>query len=255
MSWWQIALWVLAGLLLLLYVIGPIIVYRTFWYSTAPTIDVLSASDLPEDAQTFFVAAREQFEKVGFRDHWGDYRIKKLVSGNQEQYICAMVNPETRESGGAVFLIQKLPHQQDMVVKGYGFSSELNDHTEIATANSTNPSLPINSDQYREIILPDIWDIELLYKIHRFSLEQSFGNQVFWLPETDNAIEAIQYTLLKPARALEQMGLLRLDAGRHKYVPTLKGSYLMTWQELWPLKWLRQYKLKKLAKELIRACR
>jgi hypothetical protein len=254
MNGWQIALSILAALVALPYLIGPLIVYRKVWFSLKPEIKNLSEHELPDEVRGFFNSASKQFSKVGFVQHAGDFFISEMFAGVQEHFVRAFINPQTRESGGAVIIRNQLPHQKDLVVRSYGFSSEGSDHREVSTINSTQPSLPISSNEYREIVLPEIWDIEKLYCIHRYSTRQILADQPLWLPENDDLIEALLHTLHKPARAMEKMGLLRSDESGQRFVPTLEGAFLLTWQELWPMKWFRLQKLRRLAKTLLEVC-
>lgn len=253
MVWWHVVLVIAVGIFLIPWLVAPLIVYRRFWFAVNPEIQTLAANALPEGVEQFFSEASRRFEKIGFTESLGDFKVSNFISDHQEQFIRAVVNSDTHESGGAVYIRQPVPHGKDIISKAYGFSSELGDHREVTTANSTHPSLPIHSEEYREIILPDIWDMALLYRIHRLSTRQAFGNQELWLPEHDDVVEALRYTFLKPARALEQLGLVRLDKEAQRYVTTIKGAYLLTWQELWPFKWLRSRRLKKLQDALIQA--
>lgn len=253
MHWWQIFLLAILGVVILPYIIGPLLVRSKVWFSANPEIQPQTEADLPRQVEQFFTEASKRFEKIGFTEHWGDFRVTRFFSTDQEHFIRAVVNPETRESAGAVYVIQPVAHAEDIFSKLYGFSSELDDHREIATGNSTHPSMPIRSELYQEIVLPDIWDMEQLYKIHRFSTQKAVGNQTLWLPDFENAIEAMRHTFLKPAKALEQAAVVKLDQQKERYVFTWSGAFLMTWQELWPFKWLRLRRLKKLAVALIEA--
>lgn len=99
-----------------------------------------------------------------------------------------------------------------------------------------------------------IRDIRRLYCLHqRLSDRFRQRGQPTLRMDTEFGGDAVQYI----AKAVleetfrDQVGRGYLAEGPNGFRPTIKGAWLMTWQELWPVKGLRRWRERQRAERLL----
>jgi hypothetical protein len=88
---------------------------------------------------------------------------------------------------------------------------------------------------------PHVADLDRLYRLHRALVRRHAGRQRRGLRVVEDfGGDATAYfrevVFRKAFQDQESTGYLRYNAVQDCWQPTLKGAYLMTWRELWPIK-------------------
>ena len=123
------------------------------------------------------------------------------------------------------------------------FVSRYRDGTLIQTNNAQPLSAFPNPAQATTTRLPTVTDPRQLYRIHRavvtqqavaspksFRLDEEFGG---------DPLAYMVFAIRDELQHATETGFLRYLPAEDLFRATLKGAYLMSWQELWPLKGIR----------------
>jgi hypothetical protein len=121
------------------------------------------------------------------------------------------------------------------------FSTRLTSGAMLRTFASKNPTAFPENPRIDSLNIPWLTDGRMLYAVHRARVEQwdrpGGGDVVLPSPgrEREHLLEAIH----RQHQWMVDIGYHRPDPATGVYVRTLKGTYLLSWRLLWPLKGMR----------------
>ncbi len=240
----------IAVLFVLAYVIAPLIAHRKFYACANPQIRRLQPDELEPGAAEFFERMRAPLGRLGFEPS-GDYEIPEMLEG-QVMTLRAFVNREAQESAGLALLRQWVPGGQALTTKVLGFNTEYEDRRELGVSNTQEPVLYRRGSKTYEEALPGVWDVDSLYEVHRYLMQSVNPALKKWLPGPADELDALRHTLLKSLDTQVEAGAMTLDSHSQLYRVTWKGAFLLTWVQLWPIKPLYVWRMRRRATALMR---
>ena len=239
----------LLGLLLVVYLGAPIVVFFLVRHQLPIRVVRVDDRELPQSSKDFFQQVTEQLRRLSFE------RVDTLCPAllrKQTVFVAFYRQMRTGDEALASFIVPRAA-SADSGTRYVEFRSAFTDGQEVLTNNS--PVLgsfgPLPSQRTAQ--LPEVKDLARLYAIHRFQVDriQPAGPPQRTLEEghDGNAASYLAEMLETSLARQEPYGLvMRVGTG---FRPTLAGAYRMTWQELPPMKQQRRARRSRNATELL----
>ncbi len=254
-------------LLPIVYVFGfPLLTLATFRSEALPVLEPATHEfGLFEDCGPFLEIARAHFARLGFEEL--DTLCLPHQMANVKVVLRPFVNRSEQDTAIAVAMYALLGNSWTQQTRYVEISRVFRDGTSIGTRNAQEiPSFPPQSGK-TQVTAPWLADIADLYgahqavcglkargKVRELALDTKYqGDIVAYL--TADMIEefddAVRIGYLRYAGAGAASGGVerdeenpyrspQVDSPSAHYAATVKGAYLMTWNELWPFKsWIR----------------
>jgi hypothetical protein len=236
------------------YVLGPIVVFSTLRFRIPPTIVVVDPREypLPESARAYFAEAFQSLTANGF-ELIGTMGLPDLTP-NAQTLFALYANRTTEDMAMSAVIVGQSGVGPELRTNYVEFVRRFDDGVVVQTNNSHELSafkrLP---DEYTTKFW-EIRDIARLYQLHRLLADRfrQRGRPVLQLFTNfgGNAIQYLSQAVLEETfRSQVTTGYLAETGGGFR--PTVKGSLLMTWQELWPAKGIRRAREKQRAESLL----
>jgi hypothetical protein len=260
--------WVLLGILLpIAYVFGlPLLTLATFRSEALPVLEPATHEfGLFEDSGPFLEIARAHFARLGFEEL--DTLCLPHQMANVKVVLRPFVNRSEQDTAIAVAMYALLGNTWTQQTQYVEITSLFRDGTSIGTRNAKEiPSFPPQPGKI-QVTAPWLTDIADLYKAHQalcglkahgkvkeLPLDAKYqGDVVAYLTadmieEFDDAVRIGYLRYVNAGSASDR--LVRDEENPYRsprdaspsayYAATLRGAYLMTWNELWPFKsWIR----------------
>jgi hypothetical protein len=121
------------------------------------------------------------------------------------------------------------------------FRTEFTNGSVLVTSNWPKASAHPTDPDEDGVRCPGVLDMELLYRFHRARVEERRGNRTPSLEMVANAVERLQYEHRRTYRRLVAAKYYELDSAGKRYVPTLRGAFLMTYRLLPPFKQIQLF--------------
>ncbi|MBN1868613.1 hypothetical protein JW916_15125 [Candidatus Sumerlaeota bacterium] len=250
MTW--ILLAVLA-LLLLPYVLGPILVFFTVRFRMPVEIVPVDfeRQPLPEGVRPYFDSVHQALTQEGFEPAGAMY-LPALVP-NTKSLLAVYVNRATCDTAMSTIIVAA--NQFSTIQTKYvEYIRRYSDDIVIQTNNSPQsgsfkPMPGEHTTRFRAID-----DLHRLFQLHKFLVEKykRGGRPVLRLDSEFHGDAARYVARAGVEESLEDQTkagyMARVPEG---FRPTPKGAFIMTWNELWPLKGLRQSRADRHADEVI----
>lgn len=249
-----------AGVIILLiigaYLIGAMYIYAPFKIRRQQAKDVrvhyvpIELPDLaPEVAQAFVDASRGLvacgFQALGHLTH---YTHKTA----QESYVSIWVNPSGVDHAQIIGVCTPSELQGLRVVTLVTFRTEFSDGTSIVTTSSSSAGVFPRDPKVSPVRCPGIRDFALLYRFHRARVDRDRGRRTATLDHVKDARTRMENEWTETFQRLIGAGYYSLDQTRQKYVPTLKGAFLMTYRLLPPFKQIQRFQRDRLTERTLR---
>lgn len=226
----------LALLIVLPYVVGPLIVKKQFRHRCEPELVPVQRSEMPGDAADYIELAEAALREQGF-ECVGRARID-TVKG-VAAWVSLHVHPEHRDLAQAG-VVARLDGEDGSI----GPVEER--HVEFLTRWPGRELLTNNSSQAMSFDpvrgqslarLVDTQDIAVLYHVHRARVRDDGAAASSMLPEKGKELEALAMMTRDWMRAQEARGnVVELDDEPGMYGLTWRGAFRATWRHLWPFK-------------------
>lgn len=243
MGYFEGLLMILAVLVAIPYVAGPLLVLGTF-HLRCPTRIVYFDADalsIPADVSQYLTPAGEQLERLGFRPV-AHFCLPDLVP-NVKSINALFVNDATAEGAMINCIYATVPGQHTTIRTKYAeFVTRFRDGVCLQTSNSSQIGAFRAPPDDHTVQFWDVQEIAELHRRHRL-IGRLLSSAKPWPRLVEEFHEDVEEYLQKavleePADYQVQVGILRKVSDGYR--PTLKGAFLLTWQELWPLKLLRK---------------
>lgn len=260
---------VLGGLAALAYLLLPLLIKATFRQKAKPTLVPIDPSEgMPGDAAKYFYDAHEQMTALGF-ENLGTYQLPDYLS-NVRGLLIGFIHRETRDMALTAALYAKNGDNWKLQARFTEIGTDFADASTISTGNLPGPGAFPKKPTDLALILPHLTKLADLYRAHQailrshsrgrrsvMKLDDQYGGRIDeYLVDalTSESETAAMFGYLKrtPGKASESSVISRSSATMDPYrppavpdvdayfTPTWKGAYLMTWQELFPVKQIRR---------------
>ena len=234
---------VILVLILLPYIGGPLLILSTFKFRF-PTRIVFFDPDtiaLPRDVAEFVEPAREKLIALGFRPE--AYFCLPDVIANVKSISVLLVNTGTNEGAMVSCIYAETVGISTLIKTKYvEFITRFRDGVCVQTSNSPELGAFRHEPNDHTIQFWDLHDVAELYRRHQRISERlsAAPRKLRIVDEFRNDVEQYLQTavLQEPLEYQVQVGLFRQVPDGYR--PTLKGALVLTWQELWPWKYIRK---------------
>jgi hypothetical protein len=246
---------VLAVLVLLPYVVGPLLIKLTLKQSDEPELTQLPLDDpkFPKSVTAHFRKVTEALRPAGFEP------AAALGMPNQVPKVSArlllLANRRTKDAA-AVTLIYADEEGFTLVKTSYvEFISRFRDGTLVQTNNSEELNAFARRPGQFTTQLPLVREPERLYRLHQALAERHGGGsgKVLRLDEEfrGDATAYLSRAIVEELEGQIDTGYMYYVESEGQFRPTLKGAFLMTWGLLWPFTALRRMRRDREARRII----
>lgn len=237
---------ILLGVMGVVFLFFPLVVLLRQKIAVHPRFVPLDLTRLPSLQLTALQRTVETLQKDGFVP---EAYLKPVESSPKSVvYFVVLANRAVRNSAIITLHAPQSTVQKPAVAGSIDvtFQTRYSGGTVIETHNSSQldftPPMPSEVRNF----LPSIKDLHRLYQVHTYTLENLFGNNLREGKALYEEAEAAEYLPRMVESCLEaqlENGYIRLDTSRleHTYRPTLKGAYLVTWSNLFPVTVVRWF--------------
>jgi hypothetical protein len=203
----------------------------------------------PEVAQAFDDASRGLvacgFHPLGHLTHY-------THNTEQNSYVSIWVDPSSLDHAQIIGVCTPSHSQAIRVATLVTFRTEFSDGTAIVTSNSASPGVFPRDRNVSAVRCPGIRDFALLYRFHRARVDRDRAGRTATLDRVKDARTRMQNEWTETYQRLIGAGYYSLDETRQRYVPTLKGAFLMTYRLLPPFKQIQKFRRDRLAERTLR---
>lgn len=252
------AVWIGGGLVVLtgLFYLGiPLLIFQNTQFEADPKIvpfDV-STQKWPKPIERLFNTAREALDEMGFEMMEG-IKLPSAAS-NVRTVAILFLNRETRDYAMATAM-HAVPFEPGGLQTLYvEFTCRFRNKVVVNTNNSHQLSGLPSRENVVSNWLPTVTDPADLYEIHlKIADDVQSRSQKILRHEVEFGSDMGAYVQAAISESFEdaaRAGWLYLTSDGRYFRPTLKGAYLMTWGELWPMKMFRKGKRNSREREIL----
>lgn len=253
---WEFLLLIITVLFLFPYLGGPLMILTTMRIQAEPELVPFDSEDelLPREVTNFFHRTVAALQPTGF----------EVVTG------LALPSPVTNVKTLLLLLANRLTGDSAMVAVIHGQTigpiqlknpyveivSRFRDGTVLQTNNSQDFGAFPPRPGFQTFRFPMVADADRLFRLHQGLVRRHEGNtsgKILRLDEEfhGDAATYLTFAMAEEMTAARKAGYIYLGQDEINYRPTLKGAFLMTWQELWPFKAIRKLRRKQKALNLL----
>ncbi len=235
-SWFWVVLLVLGGLVMLFYLGLPILILGQMRMDLGVIRGPIEVEEVGE-GKAYLTKAREALLTRGYLEV-GCFEITGMVPG-VDSFCMLLVRSET--GTGAMATVMRPP---DLPANCYTeFSGDLEDGTNVNVLDSKSlPSADANPEKVSVQVQPGT-PVDWMDEAHgrlMDGLARGRGSSRKPFPTEMSPLAFLRWELGKEMTRKVERGYWRtVDPERGVYRVTLKGAYVMTWGELWPMKSVR----------------
>jgi hypothetical protein len=233
--------WVLFGICAYIFCL-PLLLLNFFRIESNPTLQLLDPDELPLPpiVQQHLDAVETDLNDAGF-EPVGTLLLPRPLP-NACGVLRVYVNRATRESAMATSMFGLVGERVNRHIQYVEFTTRYADGRVFNTLNSKEAgSLPFPS-HVSTTRIPWATEVAHLYRLHRTITTEKgpAGPKVLRLDANHDGdvVGYIQSAMREELEYAASAGYLRLIPSGSHYWPTIRGAYLMTWQQLPPFKQL-----------------
>jgi hypothetical protein len=235
-------------LLLAPYWLGPITVRLTSRYSRAPQYAPLrpGIDPIPEPARIHLASVENVLRGLGFSvaGHWRQTGF----AANLAAFLVLVEHPQTHVAGMGVAIAATGPGVSKLVTYTELWT-RFGEERSLTTNNSPQPRVFADVPGRTIERFPNLWDVPRLVRVHE-ALVRRAGTAEPRRPFAERSPDRVlQEAMTREMAAQVAAGFVFVD-GDH-YRPTWKGAALMSWRLLWPMRSVREARLKRHAEALL----
>ena len=251
---WLTPLFIVLGLTLIPYVLGPLLIRFTLRQSADPEVDTFDPDDpdLPDVVDRHFRKVTKTLRPLGFEV------VEGLALPNQTPRVKALVlmyaNRTEKDAAIAAVMYAKAPDGTKLQTAYVEIISRYRDGTLVQTNNSSQLGAFKARPGVTTTQFPTVRDAARLYRLHQALAEQHGGSRKSLRLDEEfhgDAVAYLTWALVDELDGQIDTGYMYLSPQERLYRPTWKGAFLMTWGQLWTFKAIRQQRRAARARRLI----
>jgi hypothetical protein len=241
LGWACAGLVLVAGIMGLMYVGGPLLIYFTHRQAARPNLVSFKpgVTPLPADVDQFFHSTSWALAQQGFEIVTGMFLPSQVE--NVVVALIYMVNRQERDGAIGVALHNKAPGMNTTMFHTE-FVTRYKDGRVVQTGNAQTLSAFPTPPECVNSFFPSVSDPVELYRLHQALCRRHGGGQKVLKLDEQCGGDCLRYmieSILEELDAATKAGYMQLDSAAGVYKPTVKGAILMTYGELWPYKSVR----------------
>lgn len=240
--------------LLVPYVLGPILIFFTLRFRMPPTVVAVDprVHPLPAEARNYLAEAYRGLTSEGF-ELLSTMLLPDLVP-NVKTLFAMYTNRATSDMAMSAIIVAQSGAGGELKTSYVEFVRRFDDGVVVQTNNSAELSAFKRMPGEFTTKFWQIRDIRQLYGLHQRLVERfrQRGQPVNRL-DAEYGGDAVRYV----AKAVleetfrDQVGTGYLAEDSSGFRPSLKGAWIMAWQELWPIKGIRRWRERRCAERLL----
>jgi len=241
-------------ILLIPYVLGPILIFFTLRFRMPPTVVAVDprVHPLPAEARNYLAEAYRGLTAEGF-ELLGTMLLPDLVP-NVKTLFAMYTNRANSDMAMSAIIVAQGGVGGELKTSYVEFVHRFDDGVVVQTNNSAELSAFKRMPGEYTTKFWQIRDIRRLYSLHQQLIERfrQRGQPVNRL-DAEYGGDAVRYV----AKAVleetfrDQVGTGYLAEDASGFRPSLKGAWIMAWQELWPIKGIRRWRERRRAERLL----
>ena len=236
--------------LLVPYVLGPILVFFTLRFRMPPTVVAVDprVHPLPAEARNYLAEAYRELTADGF-ELVGTMFLPDMVP-NVKALFAIYANRPSADMAMSAIMVAQSGMGGELRTSYVEFVRRYDDSVVVQTNNSSElSSFKRMPGEYTNKFW-QVRDIRQLYRLHQL-LSDRFrqrGQPTFRM-DSEFGGDAVQYVAQAVLQETfrDQVGTGYLSEDSNGFRPTMKGAWIMAWQELWPVKGIRRWREKQRA--------
>jgi hypothetical protein len=130
---------------------------------------------------------------------------------------------------------------------------DFTDGSSIAVSTERFPRPILPDPRGRHIRLPEIWDLALLWEVHRRWVQRDAGERDAQVTGRGQLREYIVRDNWASLTRMVAAGWCWLNPQDARYYYTIRGAFLTIWRQLWPLRQWRDRRDRREAEQLLRS--
>lgn len=242
-----ISLAIVGSFFIAIYIIAPLKI-RTQQVRKLETEFVsIEMSTMPSEVSQIFLRASEALMGCGFQQ-LGLVREREGSPGI-DGFVSLWVHHASMDSAQVIAVRTWV---RGTVTSLVTFCTEFLDETSIVTSNSTAVSCFPPNPRAQSIRCPGVQNFQRLYSFHRRRVARDRGPRLATLDRVRDTASRLQLEHRETFARLIESGYYSIDEVIQRYVPTLRGAYLMTYRLLPPFKQVQMLRRDRLAGRTLR---
>ena len=221
----------LALLMVLPYVLGPVLVRKQFRHKKEPELVPVALADMPPEARAHLEQVESELLDEGF-ELAGRVRIDTVP--NATAWASLLIHRENRDLAQAAAAARVLAGDAYAVEERQVEFMTQWKARDLLTNNSSQvmPFGPLRGQSVLRFV--DMDDVCLLYRIHRARVASDDAAGMPLLPPPGQEMEVIADSVRRFVEAQAARGYLRPLEDLGEYGLTWRGAFIATWKHLWP---------------------
>jgi hypothetical protein len=222
------------------YILAPLIVRFKEWRTADPRYANLDLTACPREVSALIeqcasVLTEQRFSVVNHL-----WRPDNAGPRGSQSYVSMWANSATGDSTHIIIVHAKTPVGFSIKNTLVTYRREFTDGTTIATANSLTPGIWPDDPLKDTVVCRGLNDLNRLYDFHIRRCARDQNGRVAEVPTEGEGASYLVDENRRTFQRLMPLGYYTFDARNNRYIPTLRGAFLMTWRLLWPLRGIRR---------------
>jgi hypothetical protein len=235
----------------------PLLIKSTMKIHARPGAQPVTPRYLPDDVKDYLDDVGPKLSSLGF-EPVACFVMENPATPNVTPHVQLWVNRRTGQMASANVFVVKHPGDKPTEIKTHvEFVTKLSNGPAIATNNAADLGAFKKTSACDTLSATRLKEVAHLHRLHTWR-EGKLGAA----PGVERFVPAPGAELAWFADAYEDSivrqvgtGYLQVVAGETTiYQPTLRGAYMMTWGQMWPMKGLRRSAEDRRAEEQVRQC-
>jgi len=231
-------IYLLIGIVLLMYVGMPLVVKQSLRVNARPVMSPATPKFLGDDVQEYFTAAAEKLIALKF-EQVAIFTVDQATP-NVTSHVALWINRAAGQAAAANVMINRNGDRPNQIKRYVEFLTRAQDGVCVTTNNSKELGAFKKTAASDTLSAQHVTDIAHLYRLHLWRETQIAGaSATRVLPAPGNEMTWFADLFEESIKRQLDTGYL-MFAGDGIYLPTIHGAYRMTWAELPPLKSIRR---------------
>lgn len=209
---------------------------KKLWQPADARFQQFDLGDLPPDLVSAFHSAAQQLVSLGFS---AIAHLKNREDTKGQDSAISLWTNELQGDVAQVIVVRVRGNGARKTFPATAFRQDYDDGTGLATISRTKSAVLPKDPSIDAVVCSGIWDLCRLYEFHKARTAGCQSGRIPQVPAVGQGCEYQAGLWTRTYSRLCESGYYRLSADRDRYVPTLKGTFLMTWRLFWPWKQLR----------------
>ena len=231
-------IYLLVGIALLAYFGLPLMIKSTLRINARPVMALATSTLLGDDVREYFDACAAKFEQLKF-ERVATFTIEQATP-NVTSHVTLWMNRAAGQAAVANVMISRSGDKPNQVKRYVEFLTRVRDGVSVTTNNSSELGAFKRTTHADSLSAQHVPDVAHLYRLHLWRDGQIAGlTAPRALPAPGSEMPWFADLFEESIKRQLDTGYL-MFAGDGIYLPTVRGAYMMTWGQLFPMNAIRR---------------